>query len=264
MHIKATLEKNKIHKDLPNVIVICHGGMATSNYLSTQLNYHFKLNIIATCSVHNAQNIIKKQAVDLIISTIPIHHFDIPTIVVDALLTEKDINRLHKKLSLINENHTYEAPPLNNTNSRNSLQSLLSPNRIALDKEAFDWKDAIISAGELLLWDKFISVNYLHKMIDLVIKYGPYIVIAPHVALAHASPDDGAIGTGVSIVRLKEPIAFGKEKLDPVKIVLACSFLDTPENANTLLNLMRTVQKPSFLSMALKIEDPKDLLDYFQ
>lgn len=68
-------------------------------------------------------------------------------------------------------------------NEKTAFLNLLSADRIVLDKDIIDWKEGIIAAGELLLWQKKITVNYLHQMIDLVIKYGPYIVIAPGVAL---------------------------------------------------------------------------------
>ena len=101
-------------------------------------------------------------------------------------------------------------------------------------------------------------------MIDLIVKYGAYIVIAPHIALAHAAPSDGAKDSGVSVVRLKYPVEFGKEKLDPVKIVVACAFLDTTENANLLLKLMRSLLKPNFLSIASAAKTPQEILDYFE
>ncbi|MDO4313221.1 MAG: PTS sugar transporter subunit IIA [Eubacteriales bacterium] len=267
MHILATLEKDRNNMDSPNVVVICHGGIATSNYLSTQLNHHFRLNIMATCSIHNAKSIIEEYPIDLIISTMPIKEFDIPTVVVNALLMEEDIYNLHEKLSQIQKhqaNQSHIPPDTASDHSLLSLRALLSLDRIVLDKEVLDWKEAIISAGELLLWDRLISVNYLHTMIDLVVKYGAYIVIAPHIALAHAAPSDGAKDSGVSIVRLKEPVKFGKEKLDPVKVVVACSFLDTTDNANILLKLMRTILKPNFLSTAMAAKTPQEILDYFE
>ncbi len=266
MHILAAIEKDRNSMDFPNVVVICHGGLATSNYLSTQLHRHFKLNIAATCSIHNAKNIIKEHSIDLIISTMPVSEFNIPTVEVNALLMDEDIRNLREKLSLIQKhyaNQSYALPHVTNVHSQ-SLQSMLSRERIVLDKEVLDWKEAIISAGELLLWDKLISVNYLHTMIDLIVKYGAYIVIAPHIALAHAAPSDGARDSGVSVVRLKYPVEFGKEKLDPVKIVVACAFLDTTENANTLLRLMRSILKPDFLSIAAAAETPQEILDYFK
>ncbi len=267
MHILATLEKDRNSMDSPNTVVICHGGIATSNYLSTQLLRHFKLNIVAACSIHNAKNIIDAHSIDLIISTLPISGFHIPTVVVDAMLMEEDIHNLREKLSLIQKryaNQSHALPDTPNAHSLQSLRSMLSMERIVLDKEVLDWKEAIISAGELLLWDKLISVNYLHTMIDLIVKYGAYIVIAPHIALAHAAPSDGAKDSGVSVVRLKYPVEFGKEKLDPVKIVVACAFLDTTENANLLLKLMRSLLKPNFLSIASAAKTPQEILDYFE
>lgn len=36
-------------------------------------------------------------------------------------------------------------------------------------------------------------------MIESVEEYGPYIVIGPHLALAHARPEDGSLKLGLSL-----------------------------------------------------------------
>ncbi|MDO4474825.1 MAG: PRD domain-containing protein [Eubacteriales bacterium] len=266
MHILTALEKNKNNMTIPDIIVICHGGIATSNYIATQLKRHFNVNIAAIASIHNAAKVLEEHPADLIISTIPIDDFDLPVIVVNAVFSDEDMHNIRKELTFIQKNMS--TPTLTQreepVTTLSSLQSILSLDRIVLDKEVLDWKESIISAGELLLWDKLITVNYLQSMIDLVIKYGPYIVIAPHIALAHASPSEGARNTGISIVRLKTPVLFGKEKLDPIQIVVACSFLDTTENADALLRLMRSILKPDFLSTVMNAATVEEIYDYFQ
>ena len=46
-------------------------------------------------------------------------------------------------------------------------------------------------------------------MVDNVRQNGPYIVVAPGFALAHARPDSSVLWTGMSWIRLDEPVAFG-------------------------------------------------------
>ena len=145
-----------------------------------------------------------------------------------------------------------------------SFVKLIKENMSDLNKTATDWKESIIAAGEILLWNKCISVNYLQQMIKLVLQYGPYIVVAPGIALAHAAPTDGVLQPGASIIRLKEPVSFGKEEFDPISIVVACAVNDNLDYSNALLQLMATIRKPDFYQCVMEAKDAKDVFDYFE
>lgn len=267
MHLLASVERKKNNEKLLKAIIVCHTGLATGNFLATQIIRFFRLNIVATCSVHNAQKLLEENHADLIISTIPIQHISVPTVVVNALLTEQDIHALHRALSKLGETSqqgNYTAQEIRSFSVfKDTFLNLFSKDNIVFDKEVLNWQEAIMAAGELLLWKKAITVNYLQQMINLVITYGPYIVITPGIALAHAKSEDGALENEVSIIRLKQPVHFGKTEFDPVQVVLACSIKDTEENTNALLQLMRIIMKPQFLSMIQQASDPQEILDYF-
>jgi PTS system ascorbate-specific IIA component len=66
-----------------------------------------------------------------------------------------------------------------------------------------------------------VSAHYREACVDLVRRNGPYIVITPGVALAHARPEDGAYELAVSAVTLARPVVFGHPTNDPVDLVLA-------------------------------------------
>jgi mannitol/fructose-specific phosphotransferase system IIA component (Ntr-type) len=144
------------------------------------------------------------------------------------------------------------------------FQDIINENLIKLNANARNWKEAIIASGELLLWEKCISVNYLQQMVQLVDKYGPYIVIANGIAFAHASPSQGSLRNGISVVRLDEPIVFGKEEFDPVRIVVGCSILDSPENINILLKIMKIIKDPSFYETVNHAKHKTDILKIFK
>ncbi|MDD7306117.1 MAG: PTS sugar transporter subunit IIA [Peptoniphilaceae bacterium] len=86
-----------------------------------------------------------------------------------------------------------------------------------------DWKEAIIIASKPLLEEKIITENYQNKMIENVKTMGPYIVLSNDIALPHARPEDGAIMSALSILKLKNRVNFSDEKDVNVIIALACS-----------------------------------------
>src|SRR6218665_2588681 len=55
----------------------------------------------------------------------------------------------------------------------------------------------------------------------MIEEHGPYVVVAPGLALAHARPGPAVLRDGLAIVTLAEPVPFGHPYNDPVRVVLA-------------------------------------------
>ena len=79
------------------------------------------------------------------------------------------------------------------------IQDVLSDDNISFEKGDFTWQEAIQEVSKPLLKKEIITENYVRTMIEDVEKYGPYIVIGPHLALAHDRPEDGAKRLGLSL-----------------------------------------------------------------
>lgn len=270
MHILASIERRKDMDYIPRIVVACGSGAATSNFLAALIRSNFKVNIISVSSLHNTMSLIEKENVDLIVSTVPFSAPDIPVVVVDPYLKSEDKRNLQHALNSISMN-AIRLDPADITSIENSLneqidktadlKNITNADLIKLNANAGNWKEAIIAAGELLLWEKCISVNYLQQMVQLVDRYGPYIVIADGIAFAHASPSQGSLRNGISIIRLNEPVPFGKEEFDPVKIVVGCSILDSPENLNLLMKVMKLIKDPNFYKAVDEAKNEDDVLN---
>jgi PTS system ascorbate-specific IIA component len=55
----------------------------------------------------------------------------------------------------------------------------------------------------------------------MIEEHGPYIVIAPGLALAHARPGPEVLKDGIAVVTLSTPVDFGHPYNDPVSVILA-------------------------------------------
>lgn len=99
--------------------------------------------------------------------------------------------------------------------------SLLKREAVKLDIQPKNVLEAIKMSGDLLVKAGYATEKYTEAMIKGFNEVGPYIVLAPGIAIPHARPDQGALKTGLSLLRLKEPIEFGHQKNDPVQIVCA-------------------------------------------
>lgn len=115
------------------------------------------------------------------------------------------------------------------------MESLLDylDDNIIVGSRAESWEDAVRLAGMLLVKRGVATEKYVEAMIHTVRELGPYSVIAPHVALPHARPEDGALKVGVSIVILANDVAFGSPN-DPVRVVIAFASPDKSSHIRLL------------------------------
>ena len=263
LHILTALERYRQQK-LPTIALICGSGMATGNFVAVQIKKHFKCNTVVFSAIHDIDQTENLDDIDLIVSTIPLQMKNIDVLVVNAVLQEKDFNNIYNKL---NKNKIIEGNEVQSEHFEltglDIIRSLFDVNRIEMDLDVSDWKEAIIKVGEKLLWEQMITPNYIHQMINLMQKNGPYMVIAPHIALVHAAPGDGVIKPAIAIVRLKHGVSFGKEGFDPVNILVCCAIEDSPKYINALMRIMSIVKNPLFLEKVLAAKKAQEVYDLF-
>jgi len=92
---------------------------------------------------------------------------------------------------------------------------------IQIMNEVSSWEESIKVAAEPLLKKGFISEKYIQDMIDNVKINGPYIVIAPEIAMPHARNEGGVLKTGISFLKLKNPVYYPEGKQVSILFVLA-------------------------------------------
>jgi len=115
-----------------------------------------------------------------------------------------------------------------------SLSRLLPATAIAVGVHATDWREAVRAAGDRLVAAGATRPGYTDAMIAVVEDLGPYIVVAPGFALAHARPSDDVLQTGLSLVTLAEPVAFGHASNDPVRLVVGLAARDHSAHSDAL------------------------------
>ncbi|GAA2242637.1 PTS sugar transporter subunit IIA [Herbiconiux moechotypicola] len=118
---------------------------------------------------------------------------------------------------------------------------------IALHAVADDWRDAIRASAQALAAAGFAEPEYGERMIALVEEFGPYIVIAPGLALAHARPGPDVHGAGLSIVTLAQPVAFGHSHNDPVSVVLGLAATENDQHVASIASLANVFNDESVI-----------------
>lgn len=107
MHIGSAIEQLKRDSDKYiskyNVVVTCISGIGTSKMLAERLKKEFSnLNIVEVFASTNVNNSwLKRNEVDLILSTVHFDNDQVPVLTVNPLLLEKDIKKINQKLKSI-------------------------------------------------------------------------------------------------------------------------------------------------------------------
>ncbi len=117
------------------------------------------------------------------------------------------------------------------------LAQLLPVNAIRIGENAADWRAAVRLAGDALAASGATTPAYADEMVATVEQLGPYIVIAPGIALAHSRPSPAVLRAGISLVTLRRPVAFGHRENDPVCLVIGLAAVDEEGHITALSTL---------------------------
>ncbi|UKJ78951.1 BglG family transcription antiterminator [Priestia megaterium] len=124
-------------------------------------------------------------------------------------------------------------------NQEYSLADLITPETIVLRDQVESWKEAISIAAAPLLHKGVITEAYIDKMQEQYPSMSPHIVLRLNVAIPHASPEDGVQAVGMSLLKLKEGLLCGEQKVHFIVVIAA---IDKKKHLNAMLQLMKLAE----------------------
>ena len=139
------------------------------------------------------------------------------------------------------------------------LQNLLSEDNVSFHYPAETWEDVIRHGGQLMVDAGFTDPKYTEAMIDVVRDMGPYIVLAPGLAMPHARPEMGAKQVGTALVTLEKPIDFGSPENDPVSVAVFLCAPNKEEHIQLLTDIATLFEDEEFLDAAVNFESIEDV-----
>ena len=131
-------------------------------------------------------------------------------------------------------------------------------------ERADDWRAATRLAGAGLQASGVADSNYTDAMVAAIDELGPYMVIAPGLALVHARPSDAVAHTGMALALFREPVKFGHAKNDPVHAVFALAALDHDRHLELLADFVRVAGAENFVNSLLTCVTEGDIRALFQ
>lgn len=264
------------------------------------------INIIDIVASHQVEKILSEKQVDLIVSTVFLNISTVPVVIVNPLLPEEDVIKVGLKLrrnkSKLETIENQKSFPLilktlkgvierpNTLKSqfrllkdlgklvdlfngfilkgvvRPMLKDLLTDKTIKTNVEAKSWEDAVRIGGELLVQNDCVEPRYVEAMVRNVKEIGPYVVIAPGVAMPHARPEEGVKQVCMSLITLKDPVPFGNKLNDPVKMVICFGTIDNSTHLKALsqlANLFMDCESMDNLLNAKSVDRILEIIDKF-
>ena len=137
------------------------------------------------------------------------------------------------------------------------LEKILEGNIQIMDSVA-DWKESVRIAGKSLLEKNIITENYIKAMIESIEKLGFYVILRENLAMPHARPEEGTLGTGVSLLKLNEPVYYGESK---VQLVFVLATKDADSHMEILMKLVELFQDDESIEKLIISQDYKEITE---
>lgn len=245
IHICAAIERRRKKEVDFQVLIVCGGGVGTSQLLLSKMENRFDFHVVDVVSAHLLREA-QYENVDMVISTIPLKRFEKDYILVSPVFTDEDYLRVNRKIEELQKNQRIpkrrESSEVQRRKAAEELIGILKPvireeavmteasrkikeffgvqdpeeepllyellpaENIQLDIVCRDWKEAIERSARPLLEKGYIEERYIDAMVDNVRENGNYIIISPGFALPHEGFDTGCRKVGMNLIRLVDPV----------------------------------------------------------
>ena len=128
------------------------------------------------------------------------------------------------------------------------------------EKKVTNWQEGIRESCQLLVEKKMIKATYVEEIIKCIRIFGAYIIVAPNVAMPHASSQsDEVLATAISFTKLKSSVSFGApEKKAQLFFTLAAK--DPDAHLKNIQRLSELLMKEGIIDSLMATESIEDYL----
>lgn len=277
---------------LRRVLLVCANGVGTSRILVQQLDGLFSnIDLLGPITLRQYEHF--QEDVDMVISTTKIANPRHQVILVNPILTDRDKVQLLNQMEVISRStpiaitaqtivdivkkyaavekegqlveeirQVLQQQKQLKKERKPMLDELLQEEYIQLTDSVSDWREAIRIASEPLLKSQSISEAYVQAMIANVEEHGPYIVIAPKVALPHARPEQGVNRVGMSLLRVKQPVSFSEKEVREAQLIIVLAAIDNETHLKALSQLSMMLSEEANIDNIIDAKDKETILHY--
>lgn len=108
----------------------------------------------------------------------------------------------------------------------------------------------------------YVKAEYKEAIISGVEKLGPYIIVAPSIALPHARPEQGVIKSQIAITLFRQEVQFEK-KDSAAQLFVALAASDSDSHVEALMTISEILQDEEKVKQILQSENAETLYSFF-
>ena len=271
LYISIERLTNQIIKEL-KIVIVCNSGIGTSQLMSLKLKDLFGFKNIRNITSRQLDDSVIRET-DLILSTVSLPIKNTDYVKVSPVITTKNATLITSLIFEISKRKLREINSVNDSKlifnsldeedadnlSVKGIDHYLTSENIFLDVEVDDWRESIKFGGNILLKRNKINKSYIDGMIQNIEDYGPYVVIKKGVALPHAEVLSDDYDTSFLLIRLKKPVPYGIENLDPIKYVCVLAASKNKDHIKALFDFNNLVNSKEFMNSLDSAKDPKEV-----
>ena len=271
LYISIERLTNQIIKEL-KIVIVCNSGIGTSQLISLKLKDLFGFKNIRNITSRQLDDSIIRET-DLMLSTVSLPIKNTDYVKVSPVITTKNSALITSLIFEIGKRKLREIKNANDSKfifnsldeenadklSVKGIDYYLTSENIFLDVELEDWRESIKFGGNILLKRNKINESYIDSMIQNIEDYGPYVVIKKGVALPHAEILSDDFDTSFLLLRLKDPVPYGIEKLDPIKYVCVLAASKNKNHIKALFDFNNLVNSKEFMKSLDSAKNSKEV-----
>lgn len=288
LYFGSQIENNnqQINQVKPKAVTVCANGLITSNMLKKTLENLFP-EFVFLSAISEREFYDYEAEYDVVFST-TLLNTKIQQFHVKTIMSYEDQNRLRynvlKKFDGLNQREKYQdlmeeiiqLVEKNSTiHSRDQLiqglqtiiySDLIKDSRTVFTKQLslidyidkdfifkidnrLSWKDAIIKSVNPLLKKKYVTENYITRVIDMVSRTR-HMYLGKSIVIPHVEPSDDIQNEGISFLVSEEAIKFPDN--DNIHLVIVLAIKDTTKHLNAMKQLLNLSKDEEQLKEILK------------
>lgn len=211
IHFQLAFEKIKITN---HILIVCQSGFATSELIFNRIKQTIAADTVLEIIPLSKLASTSLEAVDLIISTIPLDITAPPVIYISPLPTTEEIGRISAKISNLNENEkNFYSKKYQKTTL---LQKYLDPTFLFVKKKFRTKKDVLDFLADDYLKKKLVTTKFKHSLFERE-ELGS-TGLKTGVAIPHADPHT-VKETKLAFLTLDAPITWGDTKIQLIVLL---------------------------------------------
>lgn len=129
---------------------------------------------------------------------------------------------------------------------------------LKIRNETMDVYTALREIGNLLVNSQSVKFQYVENMITSYQEFGPYFVIAPGVAIAHAKPDESVICDDIALMICHSPVIFNSHN-DPVTMLFGLCATGSHQHMEVLMKVANLLSDTEAQMRIMSVNDEQEL-----